>query len=58
MNSLLYVLSLLPGRSGTGRLSFSEVAHMLHKLRQDVSLRQARAETINLMLLLDTDSER
>ena len=31
---------------------------MLWRLRQDVTLRESRAEAVNTMLLLDTDSER
>lgn len=31
---------------------------MLWKLRQDVSLRVSRAEAVDAMLLMDTDSDR
>jgi hypothetical protein len=45
-------------RSGSGLLSFAELSHMLWRLRLDVTLRESRAEAVNTMLLLDTDSER
>jgi len=45
-------------RSGSGQLNFAELSHMLWRLRQEVTLRESRAEAVNTMLLLDTDSER
>lgn len=45
-------------KSGSGQLSFAELSHMLWRLRQDVTLRESRAEAVNTMLLLDTDSVR
>ena len=45
-------------RSGSGQISFNELCRMLHKLRRDISLREARAQAVNAMLLCDRESRR
>ena len=45
-------------RSGSGQISFSELCRMLHKLRRDISLREARAQAVNALLLCDRESQR
>ena len=55
---LMTLTNFRPHRSETGLLSFSELSLMLWQLRHGLSLRQSRAEAVDTLLFLDTDSER